>query len=286
MAETVQLPGSLVGALSSLGLSTALGYLRMLRVSRTLLGGCCCWRTVGVHCGARVQTTCAAPLHCWMATAMATACSSVPETLLYASEALRINLCYCCLPPSALQEPGGGLTPLQLCLGMPMQPTTLCEAVCERARAIRFLDQRTRRQRQVGGLGGSRGPRSLGTLVCAWRPHAAQHGCGRPAACNHARGQSQSRGTTASSSTASPGRVPALTTAGGPADAAACSVPAHSAARRVQQQLCGWWPRCRPLLLCGLAHPQPHFRGRQAAAAGLQCGAAGPGAVVMPAVCF
>ena len=47
--------------------------------------------------------------------------------------------------------PGSGpWVPLQLCLGMPMQPCELCQAVCDAACSSSFLDARSRRRQQEG----------------------------------------------------------------------------------------------------------------------------------------
>ena len=50
-----------------------------------------------------------------------------------------------------LRDPDSGAwVPLQLCLGMPLQPPELCQAVCDAAQATGFLDPKTRRQQQEG----------------------------------------------------------------------------------------------------------------------------------------
>ena len=56
--------------------------------------------------------------------------------------------------------------PLALCLGMPMQPTELCEAVCSAAQAAAFLDARARQQQREG----------QGALQAALNAQIAQHG--------------------------------------------------------------------------------------------------------------
>lgn len=50
-----------------------------------------------------------------------------------------------------LRDPGSGAwVPLQLCLGMPLQPPELCQAVCDAAAAAGFLDPHARRAQQEG----------------------------------------------------------------------------------------------------------------------------------------
>lgn len=56
--------------------------------------------------------------------------------------------------------------PLGLSLGMPMQPTELCQAVCTAAQAASFLDARARQQQREG----------QGALQAALHALVAQHG--------------------------------------------------------------------------------------------------------------
>ena len=56
--------------------------------------------------------------------------------------------------------------PLALSLGMPMQPTELCQAVCSAAQAASFLDARARQQQREG----------QGALQAALHALVAQHG--------------------------------------------------------------------------------------------------------------